>query len=162
MVKRKKLNKSERQQIYDMFDGHCAYCGYEIDFKDMQVDHIEPLELGGADEIDNMFPSCRSCNHYKHTLTIEKFRQQLENMPKVLMRNSVTFKNALRYGLVALEFSNVKFYYEKISESKERHNPDYPPEHCFTVRECEECGELYEPFCEFKHICKLQNSYSKI
>lgn len=41
-----------------------------------------------------------------------------------------------------------------------RHNPDYPPEHCFTVRECEECGELYEPFCEFEHICKLQNSYS--
>ena len=51
MTKRKKFTKSERQQIYDMFNGHCAYCGCEITLKQMQADHIEPLELGGADEI---------------------------------------------------------------------------------------------------------------
>lgn len=42
-----------------------------------------------------------------------------------------------------------------------RNNPAYPPEHCFTVRKCEKCEELYEPFCELKHICKKQNSYPK-
>lgn len=25
MTKRKKLSKAERQQIYDQFNGHCAY-----------------------------------------------------------------------------------------------------------------------------------------
>ena len=57
----------------------------------------------------------------------------------------------LKNGVIVVDANSVK-----------RENPDYPPEHCFTVRECEECGELYEPFCEFEHICKLQNSYSKI
>lgn len=41
----------------------------------------------------------------------------------------------------------------------ERKNPEYPPWHCFTVTKCEKCGELYEPICELKHICKKQNSY---
>lgn len=113
MQKRRKLKVTERQQIYDMFDGHCAYCGCEIDYSKMQVDHIEPLELDGADELDNMYPSCRSCNHYKHTLTIEKFRKQLENMPNVLMRDNVTFRNAMRYGLIKFDKAKVVFYFER-------------------------------------------------
>ena len=114
MTKRKKFTKSERQQIYDMFNGHCAYCGCEITLKQMQADHIEPLELGGADKISNLYPSCRSCNHYKHTMTIERFRQALERMPSVLMRDSVTYKNAVRFGLIKHpENPKVKFYFEK-------------------------------------------------
>lgn len=116
MQKRRKLKISERRQIYDKFNGHCAYCGCEIEFKDMQADHIEPLELGGADEIDNLFPSCRSCNHYKHTLTIEKFRKALERMPAVLMRDNVTFKNAMRYGLIKSDKTKVVFYFERNEE----------------------------------------------
>ncbi len=40
-----------------------------------------------------------------------------------------------------------------------RNNPKYPEWHCFTVRYCDKCGELYEPICSLKHICKKQNSY---
>lgn len=113
MQKRRKLKTLERQQVYNKFKGHCAYCGCEIEFKDMQVDHIEPLELGGADELYNMYPACRSCNHYKHTLTIEKFRKALECMPNVLMRDNVTFRNAMRYELIKPYNSKVVFFFEK-------------------------------------------------
>ena len=114
MIKRRKLSNIERQQLYDMFEGHCAYCGCEITLKQMQADHIEPLELGGADNISNLFPTCRSCNHYKHTLTIEKFRRAIENMPSVLMRDSVTYRNAVRFGLIKHpEKAEVKFYFER-------------------------------------------------
>lgn len=41
----------------------------------------------------------------------------------------------------------------------ERKNPDYPSWYCFTAVKCKKCGELYEPICELKHICKKQNSY---
>ncbi len=40
-----------------------------------------------------------------------------------------------------------------------RKNPKYPPWFCFTVVKCPKCGELYEPMCELKHICRKQNSY---
>ena len=73
MIKRRKLSNIERQQLYDMFEGHCAYCGCEITLKQMQADHVEPLELGGADNISNLFPTCRSCNHYKHSITLSIF-----------------------------------------------------------------------------------------
>ena len=30
-----KLNKKLRQEIYNKYDGHCAYCGCKIEMKDM-------------------------------------------------------------------------------------------------------------------------------
>ena len=41
MAKRKKLTNKQRMAVYNKFDGHCAYCGCEIDISDMQVDHIK-------------------------------------------------------------------------------------------------------------------------
>ena len=65
MSKRKAIPKKVRQTVYLMYNGHCAYCGTEIAYKDMQVDHATPLRIGGADDISNYMPACRSCNHYK-------------------------------------------------------------------------------------------------
>lgn len=116
MPKRKKLTKGQRMTVYNKFRGHCAYCGCELEYKDMQADHIEPLELGGADDMDNLFPACRSCNHYKNTFTVERFREALECMPSVLMRDSVTYKNAVRFGIIKIANPKVVFYFEKDGE----------------------------------------------
>lgn len=43
-----------------------------------------------------------------------------------------------------------------------RKNLYYPPYQVFTVVECKKCGEMFEPICELKHICKKQNSYPKL
>ena len=93
----------------------CADWGIPVySFKDRLIGGELDLAIDGADEIDNMYPSCRSCNHYKHTLTIEKFRKSLECMPNVLMRDSVTYKNAVRYGLIKHpETCKIEFYFEK-------------------------------------------------
>lgn len=112
MNNRKKINKIQRQMVYDKMDGHCAYCGCEISIQEMQVDHIYPLHKGGEDTLSNMFPACRSCNHYKSTLTIEKFRQTLERMPTTLARDSATYRNAVRFGLVHPNPSRIRFYFE--------------------------------------------------
>lgn len=58
------MNKEKRQLVYKKYDGHCAYCGKKIDYKDMQVDHIIPLcRYGGdknaANRIENLCPLCR-------------------------------------------------------------------------------------------------------
>ena len=48
---RKPIPKSVRKQVYAKYNGHCAYCGCELEYKDMQVDHVIPLngwsEQGG-------------------------------------------------------------------------------------------------------------------
>jgi hypothetical protein len=84
----------------------------------MQVDHIVPLCKGGADDIDNMAPSCRSCNHFKGGSTLESFRERVERWPDVLARDSVTYRNAVRFGLVKPNPQKVKFYFEKWNEQE--------------------------------------------
>lgn len=113
MPKRRRLTKQERRTVYDKMGGHCAYCGCKIRLnKDMQVDHVVPLRKGGMDELDNMLPACRSCNHYKGSMSLEGFRKMVENMPYALDRDSVTYRNAVRFGLVEPKPHHVIFYFE--------------------------------------------------
>lgn len=101
MPDRKRLTKKERQAVFDRMKGHCAYCGCEITLSEMQVDHVMPLRKGGPDTLENMLPACRSCNHYKSTLTVQQFRDTVERMPYRLMKNNATFRNAVRFGLAS-------------------------------------------------------------
>lgn len=39
-MSRKLIPKKIREQIYQKYDGHCAYCGCKLEYKDMQVDHV--------------------------------------------------------------------------------------------------------------------------
>ena len=113
LIKRRPFTKEERLQVYNKYGGKCAYCGQEIEYEDMQVDHLYPLNLGGTNDMDNLMPSCRPCNHYKHTLTLEKFRQALSEEIKVLNKSSVAYRNAKRFNLIQETNMPVTFYFEK-------------------------------------------------
>lgn len=76
---RKPIPKDVRKQVYEKCNGHCAYCGCKLDYKDMQVDHVKSVfYYNGTNDIDNLLPSCRMCNFYKSTFTLEEFRKNLE------------------------------------------------------------------------------------
>lgn len=119
--KRRTITKSERQKIYDKCGGHCAYCGQEITIQQMQADHIIPMVFYESyltkginiDTVDNMLPSCRSCNHYKSSMSLEDFRGSIERWTTVLARDSVTYRNAVRFGMVIPNDHKVRFYFEK-------------------------------------------------
>ena len=40
----KTISKKTREQVYNKYYGHCAYCGKEIQYKDMQLDHLIPRQ----------------------------------------------------------------------------------------------------------------------
>lgn len=113
MADRRRLTNAERKTVYGKLGGHCAYCGTAITLKTMQADHVVPLHKGGADEVGNMLPACRSCNHYKSTLTVEQFRECIERWLTVLERDSVTYRNAVRFDLVRPTPHKVVFYIER-------------------------------------------------
>ena len=115
-----------RQKIYDKLGGHCAYCGGEIKFKDMQVDHIKaksnnkPIgrDLMGdfiypdIDDIINLMPSCRRCNHYKRAETLEHFRILLRTLHERI-HDKYIVKVAEDYGIIEYHIWDGKFYFEK-------------------------------------------------
>lgn len=105
------MKKEIRQQVHNKFNGHCAYCGKEISIKDMQVDHIYPKHLGGTDDIKNLFPSCRRCNHYKRADTLTHFRQTMETLHERIQKDYIC-KVAEDYGIIKVEPWNGKFYFD--------------------------------------------------
>lgn len=115
MSYRKKFDQNTRHAVYAKCNGRCAYCGTKIGYKDMQVDHVTPLKLGGSDSIENMLPTCRSCNHYKSTLTVEKFRKYISGIHERLMRDSIPYQVGVRFGLIHSS-TDVTFYYEKMKQ----------------------------------------------
>lgn len=117
MGNRKRLSKQERQTILQKTNWHCAYCGVELGFNGFQVDHVVPLRLGGKDEMENMLPACRSCNHYKRGNSLEGWRRMLEQMPEVLRRDSYIYRQAVKFGLVMPTPKKVKFYFEQLKEA---------------------------------------------
>lgn len=119
MMRRKPIPKKVREQVYQKYNGHCAYCGCELEYKDMQVDHIESVwssewrNKNHDNSIDNLMPSCRMCNYYKGVYTIEQFRNNLKD---TLMRNvrlPFDYRLALKYGLVKEDVKPIEFYFEK-------------------------------------------------
>ena len=111
------MNKEKRQLVYKKYDGHCAYCGKKIDYKDMQVDHIIPLcrysgDKNAANRIENLNPACRRCNHYKRAWTLEGFRDLMHTIHKRIQKIYIC-KVAKDYGVIEIEPWDGKFYFEK-------------------------------------------------
>lgn len=102
-----------RKTIYEKYDGHCAYCGRKIKIEEMQIDHFRPKNAGGDDDLENLMPSCRRCNHYKRAHPLELFRAFLLDMRHKVIDDTYLGKIALDYGMVEWKGWDGKFYFEK-------------------------------------------------
>jgi len=116
----------ERRFIYDKYGGRCAYCGREIQFKEMQVDHMEPKagrNLDGKDifgnvlrttieSIENKMPACRRCNHYKHTYDLGYYRYLVKTIHERIHKFYIA-KVAEDYGIIEYKPWDGLFYFEK-------------------------------------------------
>lgn len=123
---RKTIPKKVRLEVYTKYNGHCAYCGKELEYKDMQVDHLIPYQRERfkkytEEEIEcfeNYMPACRRCNHYKRAHSLEAFRQMIEEIPSKLYRDSYIYKVGLDYGLVNTHKHKIIFFFEQIEQAR--------------------------------------------
>ena len=115
--KRKSFTKEFKQKVYRKFYGHCAYCGCELEYKDMQIDHIQPVELKGTDDFNNLVPTCRMCNFYKSTTSIEVFRENIRTIP-IRLEYDYIYRLALKYGNIERRTEPIKFFFERFTGCK--------------------------------------------
>lgn len=117
---RKPISKKVRELVYAKYDGHCAYCGCELEMKNMQVDHLRSVynhayhNEATDNSIDNLMPSCRQCNFYKGGNDLETFRQTLANKLSHTCVDSFQAKLAIKYGMIEVKKWDNKFYFEKV------------------------------------------------
>lgn len=107
------MKKEIREKVWEKYNCRCAYCGCKLEYKDMQVDHIHPKVLGGEDKFENYNPSCRQCNFYKSTFSIDVFRSNLKTIIDRIKKPFIV-RLALKYGIIQFKPFNGEFYYEKL------------------------------------------------
>jgi len=109
------MKKELREKVWKKYNCKCAYCGEDLEYNKMQVDHIEAKYLGGANDIKNYNPSCRQCNFYKSTFSLDQFKQQLATITERI-KNPFIVRLAMKYGIISFKPFDGKFYYEKLNE----------------------------------------------
>ena len=109
--------KINRQQVYNKYDGKCAYCGTELS-KGWNVDHIKPQIFGGTNEYDNLNPSCPDCNLYKCHADLDGYRKQLAKMLneklEYLFKSKTKMRVAMNMGSIKHCSWNGQFYFETL------------------------------------------------
>lgn len=117
------MTKKQRLEVYNKYNGHCAYCGKEIEYHEMQVDHLIPqrratshagrgrLPIEQIENEQNYMPACRRCNHYKRAHNLQTFRRYIEEIPKKLLEDYIC-KVGVDYDLVEFHPRKIKFYFE--------------------------------------------------
>ncbi|MFQ9808199.1 MAG: HNH endonuclease [Christensenellales bacterium] len=132
------FSKKKREAVYAKYDGHCAYCGRAIEIKDMQVDHFKPqrawnAEDAGTDDISNLMPSCRMCNHYKRANSLETFRRYIAEIPRKLRENYI-YKVGVVYGMSLSKRNRSRFTlrwrtrHDQKTRKKDPHGYRHEPE----------------------------------
>lgn len=109
------MKKQKRIEVYNKYQGHCSYCGKEIEYKDMQVDHIQSKRMGGTDDMSNLNPSCRRCNHYKRANSLEAFRELMLTLHERIRKQYIN-KVAEDYGVINVNAWDGEFYFEEVNK----------------------------------------------
>ena len=110
-----KRREAMRRRVWEKFNGHCAYCGRKLKYKEMQIDHMYPRTYGGNSEYINLMPSCRRCNHYKRDLTLKGFRRLMNTLHERIESQYIV-KVAMDYGIAKIKPFTGSFYFEQFVE----------------------------------------------
>lgn len=114
------MKKSDRDLILAKTNGVCFYCGDKLSGR-WHADHFHPIRRNSdktmehpeRDRIENMVPSCASCNKLKSSLSVECLRGYIEGFVGSLNKYTNQYKFAKRYGQVKETVNPVRFWFEK-------------------------------------------------
>lgn len=130
------MKKETRQQVYEKYDGKCAYTGVQLGL-DWQIDHVTSKlkhkihnTSDVADDIENLLPSLWIVNHYKRAFDLEGFRERmngfhirLAKLPK--KTNSPSTQKRMQYMRWIANVFDISidkpfdglFYFEKLNNN---------------------------------------------
>ena len=116
-----RITKKMRSEIKQKFGGKCAYCGVKLGDK-WHADHVKTVLRGknGMERpenhnMDNIFPSCVSCNLHKGGWDLDDWRENIERAAEICSSQTM-FKTAMRVGKLLVSSEPVVFYFERVKD----------------------------------------------
>lgn len=82
------MNEKRLRKIYNKTDGYCHICYKKISFINYakygsrgawEIEHSKPRAKGGSDRMNNLFPTCISCNRNKGSKSTKTARRKYGN-----------------------------------------------------------------------------------
>lgn len=74
--------KFSRQNLFEVFNYHCAYCMNTFSKNDLTVDHVIPRSKGGLTTWENTVACCIPCNRLKADRLLHECGLTLKKKPK--------------------------------------------------------------------------------
>jgi len=81
-LQRKSISKGLRFEVFKRDGFTCQYCGTHPPKDILHVDHINPVKLGGGNDIDNLITSCSDCNLGKSATPLTRVPQSWSDKAK--------------------------------------------------------------------------------
>jgi hypothetical protein len=81
------------------------------------LNHLTDKDLNHS---DNLMPSCRICNNWKATHSLETFRNEIAEQLIRLHKYSPNYRLAQRYGLIKEVPKKIIFYFEYVYEMEQK------------------------------------------
>jgi len=120
------MGKINRTDVYNKCGGKCGYCGCDITPKEFQVDHIisqfhyrlkihkKYTDNEDMDHISNLLPTCRVCNKWKSSHSLEQFRKEIGQQIRRLNDYNPNYRFAKKYNLLKETPHDIVFYFETL------------------------------------------------
>lgn len=103
--KRKIYSADERKMIYDKSNGRCELCGHSLVFKEMTLDHVIPISMGGEDGMENLQAACLACNQFKKNILPDEFMERITDI--FLYQMEKRHGNGLKWKMVHKMMDNM-------------------------------------------------------
>lgn len=121
--KRKALSKKTRFEVFKRDGFCCQYCGAHPPAVILHVDHINPIALGGGNEMDNLVTACEPCNLGKSARSLADVPQSLKDKAALIAEREEQIHG---YQAVMDEKrERLEWDAEQVREVYERFNPEY-------------------------------------
>jgi len=112
-IKRKNKITKIRETAYKKSKGRCVYCNTKLDFDEMTLDHLTPLNRNGTNKSSNFVCSCSECNMDKGDLTLREFYFIRWVIKKGYNKN--IFKSMSRFSCVN---TGIRYFLKRIDDPK--------------------------------------------
>lgn len=120
------MNKRLRFEVLRRDGFRCTYCGATPKEKELHVDHLIPVALGGTDAPENLATACADCNQGKASTTLEA--ETVAELDRARAVESAARASALQR--LATDFADLDAYEDMVQEVWESVIPSYRLRHC--------------------------------
>ena len=121
---RRRFSDDLKRKLCQDQDYRCMYCGRKRAIRDFEIDHKNPVQRGGSDNLRNLQVLCPPCNKRKGNQTDREFRRRYR---EVLPRRQVPPEPAIRQDVFDMVTATTNRPRNARSENSSRVSSKTPP-----------------------------------